>query len=140
MTQTTSQNQTKKLATEIANNISESGPVVFGLEGELGAGKTTFVQGFAKALGIEEKVLSPTFLILKQFNIPKSERVLYHIDCYRIQGPKDILQLGWEKIIQDTNSIIIIEWPERIKDILPDNTKTIRFTHDGGDKRTIEII
>lgn len=139
MTQTTSQSQTKKLAKEIAKGIPGSGPVVFGLEGELGAGKTTFVQGFAKALGIKEKVLSPTFLILKEFNIPNSKRILYHIDCYRIEGPKDILQLGWKDIVNDKKSIVMIEWPERIKEILPKNTKTIRFTHNGGDKRTIEI-
>lgn len=139
MTQTTSQNQTKKLAAEIAKNIPESGPMIFGLEGELGAGKTTFVQGFAKALGVEEKVLSPTFLILKEFNIPNSKRILYHIDCYRIEGPKDILQLGWKDIIENKNSIVMIEWPERIAEILPEDIKIIRFTHNGGDKRTIEI-
>lgn len=139
MTQTTSQNQTKKLAAEVAKSIPESGPVIFGLEGELGTGKTTFVQGFAKALGVEEKVLSPTFLILKEFNIPNSKRILYHIDCYRIEGPKDILQLGWNDIVKDKKSIVMIEWPERIKEILPKDTIAIRFTHEGGDKRNIEV-
>lgn len=139
MIKTTSAKQTQGLAGKIAKNLSDKGPAVFGLQGELGAGKTTFVQGFAKALGIQEKVLSPTFLIIKRFMIPGTERSLYHIDCYRIENSKELLQLGWKEIVQDPKNIVLIEWPERIQEILPKNITMIRFVHKGQNNRTITI-
>lgn len=139
MIKTTSAEQTQGLAGKIAKNLSDKGPIVFGLQGELGTGKTTFVQGFAKALGIQEKVLSPTFLIIKRFVIPDTERFLYHIDCYRVESSKELLQLGWNEIVQDSKNIVLIEWPERIQEILPKNIIMIRFVHKGQNNRAITI-
>ena len=88
---TSSSVQTKKLGEKFAREILKNKPkkkaFVIGLEGKLGAGKTCFLQGFAKGLRVKEKILSPTFVILKKFRI--KDKNFYHIDCYRIQKPKE---------------------------------------------------
>ena len=96
--------ETQKLgenfAKEIFNLPQKNGAVVLALQGNLGGGKTTFLQGFAKGLGIKEKVLSPTFVILKKFRIANSNfENFYHIDCYRLNKDKEILELDFKKII-----------------------------------------
>jgi len=122
---------TKKLGREIAKKIcSQKGAIVLGLIGELGAGKTTFVQGFAKGLGIENKILSPTFVILKKFEISKSEikfRNFFHIDCYRLNKGKELLDLGFKEIILSPENIILIEWPKKVKSILPKDAMFLNF-------------
>ena len=122
---TSSSAQTKKLAEKFAKEIPQKGikrrAFVIGLEGELGGGKTTFIQGFAKGLGIKEKILSPTFVIMKKFNN------FYHIDCYRIQKPKELLDLGFKEIISNSKNIVAIEWADKIKRIMPKNTLWIKF-------------
>jgi len=104
--------------------------LVIGLEGDLGSGKTTFVQGLAKGLGIKDKVTSPTFVIMKEYDF------LYHIDCYRIKS-KDLLELDFKEIINQTNNIIVIEWAERVKKILPKNTIWMKFEYIDENKRKI---
>jgi tRNA threonylcarbamoyladenosine biosynthesis protein TsaE len=123
------QNLGKKLAQNFLVSARPSkGALVIGLEGDLGGGKTTFVQGFAKGLGIKEKILSPTFVILKKFKIPNRKfKTFYHIDCYRIQGPKDILDLGFNETISNPENIIIIEWADKIKKILPKKATILEF-------------
>lgn len=92
------------------------------LWGELGSGKTTFVQGIATGLGISSRLLSPTFIIVRRYNIPVSKKQLYHVDLYRIAGPI-IDDLGLSEVFGDPNAICIIEWPERLgKSILHDRT------------------
>ncbi len=117
--------QTKKLGEKFAKEILEKKPkktaFVVGLEGELGGGKTTFLQGFAKGLGIKEKILSPTFVIMKKFNN------FYHIDCYRIEKPKELLDLGFKEITSNPKNIIVIEWADRIRKIMPKDTLWIKF-------------
>ena len=98
------------------------------LYGSLGSGKTTFVQGLAKKLEIKEIVNSPTFLILKKYISSKNNNyTLYHFDCYRISNYQEILDLGWEEIINEGNNIIVIEWPEKIKEILPKKRLDLKF-------------
>ena len=104
--------QTKKIGKELARKILKD-PLgqkakVLALAGDLGAGKTTFLQGFAKGLGVKGKINSPTFVIMKRFG------TFYHLDCCRIQRPEEILDLGWEEIISDPKNIVAVEWPERI--------------------------
>jgi len=110
---------------------------VFALQGELGSGKTTFVQGFAQGLGIKEKVLSPTFVIMKSYAIPASNKTFYHIDCYRVERPKDLLELGWQEIAQNPNNIILLEWPERVEDILPVDKREVSFVSVGKTERKV---
>jgi len=112
--------------------------IVFGLQGDLGSGKTTFIQGFAKGLGVDEKILSPTFVILKRFAIDKKTfKNFYHIDCYRLKNEKDILELGIKEIILNSKNIVAIEWPEKIKKVLPKKTITIKFNLVEKNKRKI---
>jgi len=129
--------QTQKLGEELAKNILEYAPkkdaVVLCLHGNLGGGKTTFLQGFAKGLGIKERILSPTFVVMKRFGN------FYHIDCYRLKNEKDILELDWEKIISNPKNIVAIEWPEKIKKALPKNTIKINFKFIDKNKREIRL-
>ena len=126
---TSSPNQTKKLAEKFAKEISKKGvkrkAFVIGLEGKLGSGKTTFIQGLAKGLGIKKKILSPTFVILKRFRI--KDKNFYHIDCYRIQKSKELLDLGLQEIISNPKNIVAVEWADKIKRIMPQNTIWINF-------------
>jgi tRNA threonylcarbamoyladenosine biosynthesis protein TsaE len=140
---TTHSLQTKKLGEKLAKKIlktkSKKKAVIVGLEGDLGSGKTTFLQGFAKGLGIKEKILSPTFIIMKKFKIKVSNfKNFYHIDCYRISKPKEILNLGFKKIISNPKNIIAIEWADQIKEILPKNTLILKFKFVEKTKRKIK--
>jgi tRNA threonylcarbamoyladenosine biosynthesis protein TsaE len=117
--------------------------LVFGLRGDLGGGKTTFLQGFAKGLGIKEKILSPTFVILKRFKLSNCTIAqfsnFYHIDCYRIRKPKEILELGFKEIISSPQNIVAVEWAERIKKIMPRGNISIEFSFINEKKRKIEV-
>jgi len=137
---TNSPSQTKKfgevLAKKILKTKSKKISQILGLEGDLGGGKTTFLQGFAKGLGIKEKILSPTFVIIRKFKIPKT---FIHIDCYRIQKPKEILDLGFKEIVSDPKNIVAVEWADRIRKIMPKNTIWLRFEFKDKKKRKITI-
>ncbi|MDD3072586.1 MAG: tRNA (adenosine(37)-N6)-threonylcarbamoyltransferase complex ATPase subunit type 1 TsaE [Candidatus Pacebacteria bacterium] len=112
--------------------------VVLALSGDLGAGKTTFLKGFAKGIGVKEKILSPTFVIFRKMPISK-ERNFFHFDCYRLKNEKDLFSLGFEEIIKNKKNIIAIEWPEKIKKSLPYDSIFINFEFISGDKRKISI-
>jgi len=135
--------QTGRLAEDLVKGILKvtgKKAVVVALVGDLGAGKTTFVQGFAKALGVKEKITSPTFVILKCFKLHVScFKKLIHIDAYRIDDSQEILDLGWEGLIKDSKNIIIIEWAEKIKKILPKDCIWTNFRHISETERQIEI-
>ena len=131
----------KQFARDIATSRKEArGALVVGLQGPLGSGKTTFAQGFAQGLGVTEKILSPTFVIIKKYKIPDSGssfHMLYHIDCYRIEDAKDILELGWEEIVSDPKHIVLVEWPERIQNILPKDAFWFSFSYEEAGRRAI---
>lgn len=137
--------QTKKLGEKLAKEILNKKPkraVVIALIGELGGGKTTFLQGFAKGLGVKEKILSPTFVIMRKFKIcADSPQFLsfYHIDCYRIQNPKEILMLGFRKIISDQQNIVAIEWADKTEKIMPKDALWVKFQFIDKNKRKITI-
>jgi len=116
----------------IKNKPDKNKAVVVALEGDLGGGKTTFIQGFAKGLGIKDKITSPTFVIMKKYDF------LYHIDCYRIKD-KDLLELDFNEIISNNRNFIVIEWAERVKKILPKNTLWLKFEYIDKNKRKILI-
>lgn len=141
---TTSSSQTKKLgeslARKILNTDKKKKAQVLGLIGDLGGGKTTFLQGFAKGLGIKEKITSPTFVIMKKYKLPAKIKMqsFYHIDCYRFKTPKEILILGFEQIVSNPKNIIAIEWADKLKKILPKDSKRLKFNFVN--KTTREII
>lgn len=104
------------------------------LKGDLGAGKTTFTQGFLKALGARGRVTSPTFVLMKRFPLGAAAKRsgfsnVYHIDAYRFRAPRESDALGLKKIFKDPNAIVIIEWPERLRGLLPRAKFSINFKH-----------
>ena len=135
--------ETQKIATDLAQKIikTKKGAVI-AMEGELGAGKTTFIQGFMKSLGIDEKVKSPTFVLMKKYSISGGTyrgTNLYHLDCYRIADHKDLRIPEFEEILNEEGSIIFVEWSERIKEILPKNHLTVHIDHVSENERKITI-
>lgn len=129
---TNSSKQTQKIgedfAKEILNCADNKQAIIIGLSGNLGGGKTNFLQGFARGLGIKEKILSPTFVIQKKFSLKKkSFKNFYHIDCYRLKKSKDILELDFKETIKDPENVVAIEWPEKVKIFLPKDKVFIRF-------------
>jgi tRNA threonylcarbamoyladenosine biosynthesis protein TsaE len=143
---TYSSTQTKNLGKLLALEIH--GGQTICLSGDLGSGKTTLAQGVLKGLGAKGPYTSPTFLVMKHYKLkargPKHKAAakvpqlpgIYHIDAYRV-GAKDILEMGWEEIINDEKSIIIVEWAERIKSIIPKKAVWIKFEHMDKNKRKI---
>jgi len=154
--------ETKKFASQLAKKIvkekesfgegySSRGAFIIGLIGELGSGKTTFAQGFAKGLRIREPILSPTFVVYRRYAIKdknegKSSKILasgfknfYHFDCYRLKNHEEILSLGFVDIVKETDNLIIIEWADRIKKILPKNALILRFKFLGEGRREIKF-
>ena len=140
---THSEKETRDAAHKLAAVIIQAKPrkhaLVFGLTGELGAGKTLFIKALAKSLGVSERVSSPSFLIFRTYkiNLPQFQK-LHHVDDYRLKDSKDIVSLGFNTMISDSNSIMVIEWAEKIKTLLTKNTHWIFFHH--GDKPTERII
>jgi tRNA threonylcarbamoyladenosine biosynthesis protein TsaE len=133
---TNSADQTQQAAYQIAKKFQKNGGVI-ALIGDLGAGKTTFAQGFAKALGVKDKVISPTFVLVRQHPLPDSERTLFHIDLYRLEGKINPQELGLKELFDDPNNLVLIEWAEKIADFLPKQTLTIKFEKISDDKRRI---
>lgn len=113
---TTSPYATHRLAGELLKSLEM--PVVLALTGDLGAGKTCFIQGLAIALGLDDVVTSPTYTLVHEYD---SEPPLYHIDLYRIHSNQEALYLGLDEYLEG-EGITAIEWAERITDLLPKNT------------------
>ena len=120
--------ETKSFATTYAKEITNGN--IIALIGNLGAGKTTFSQGFALGLGINEPVISPTFKLASEYY---GKRVLNHIDCYRLESSIDFLNIGGENFLNTDDGITIIEWADRIKDIWLDDWIIIYFDRDEND-------
>ena len=105
------------------------------LAGDLGSGKTAFTQMVGKKLGIKTKITSPTFVIQKKYELSPSEpkeistsyKQLIHIDAYRLNNGRDLLVLDWDEIMNNPDNLILLEWPERVKDIVPTSAKKISF-------------
>lgn len=125
----TSLTETRSLAEKFVASLTPyNTAMVVGLYGDLGAGKTTFTQAVAKILGVEETVTSPTFVIEKIYTLAHPDfKKLIHIDAYRLESGKELLTLGWEDIVNDPKNIIMLEWPEKVADILPSSMKKLQF-------------
>lgn len=139
---TTSAKETKDFGREILSKLAaDKKPLILALTGDLGSGKTTFVQGLAKGLGIKQRILSPTFIIMRQYS-EKTKTDFYHIDLYRLEKnvEDEMKNLGTDEILKDINNIVVIEWAEKGKKAIPKDAVWIRFENMGGDKRRIELV
>lgn len=135
----------KELLSELSTNL-------ICLYGELGAGKTTFVQGLARALGIKKRILSPSFVLVREYKINVKSpfdsaqgrrqlkvKNLHHIDCYRINSEQDIKSIDLKEIWSDPANLVVVEWAERVQKILPQKRIDIKFEYIGEKKREISV-
>ena len=110
--------ETKKIASEVVKNITEEN--VISLDGELGSGKTHFTKGVAEFLGVKREITSPTFVLMKVYKTKnKSFEKLVHIDAYRLSSANDLEALGVEEYFKDPKTLVVIEWADKIKKLLP---------------------
>ncbi len=130
---THSPEETWALAAGLADGLAPG--TVVALHGELGAGKTCFIQGLAAALGIDEPITSPTYTLIGEY---EGRLPLHHIDLYRLAGPEEALGLGLEEYF-DAGGITAIEWAERAEGLLPPDLLHIRIEVDGDGIRTFDI-
>jgi tRNA threonylcarbamoyladenosine biosynthesis protein TsaE len=115
---------------------------VVALTGELGAGKTTFTQALAKELGVEDTVQSPTYVLMKKYKISHPHfSALVHIDAYRLEKPEEFLALKPEEFLNDPHNLVVVEWPERLGNLLPNPHLAVSFSADGAlsQERYIEL-
>lgn len=149
--------QTRKIGEKIVSRSEillrkTKGATVIALYGDLGSGKTTFVQGLAKGLGVEQRIISPTFIIIRKYAIKfkihpdligtkfkNRIKNFYHIDLYRINKEDDIKGLEIEEILKNPNNVLAIEWPEKIENLLPKERINISFEYLDENKRKIII-
>lgn len=127
---------TQIIAADFSKDL-KSGDVIC-MYGDLGAGKTAFVQGLAKGLGIQEPITSPTFTIVNEY---RGRLMLYHFDVYRIADSDEMFEIGYDEYI-DGDGVCVIEWPQLISDILPENRYEITISKDyneSDDYRKIRI-
>lgn len=132
-----SEKETEELAALIARSLPAGGMVL--LRGNLGAGKTVFSRGFARGLGCEDTLSSPTYTIVQEYQLPSGER-LYHMDLYRIADAASALGFGVDEFLDDPKAYKLIEWPERIESLLPEKYLTVEITHKGDEERELRII
>lgn len=135
-----SPNETKKLAKKIAKDFK--GGEILALSGNLGTGKTQFTKGLAEYFKIKNPITSPTFVVMKIYPVKKNKNInkLSHMDVYRLETGEDALAIGLGEYMEDKNCLTIIEWAERIKNILPKDTIWIKFDYGEKDnERNIKI-
>ena len=130
--------ETKALGIKFAKKLKSGGVVL--LFGDLGSGKTTFAQGVAWGLGIKDRILSTTFILVRSHKV-KGDRIkkMNHIDLYRIEKQTEIAGLGLNEIIDEEGTITIIEWADKLLDFKQDKGYRIYFKHLNGNKREIKI-
>lgn len=129
--------ETKKFGADLAkkfvqvkHGVSDRGALILALKGDLGAGKTTFTQGFLRGLGVRKRVSSPTFVLMKRFSLRSGVfKNVYHLDCYRIKKATELESLGLKEILEDSKNVVLIEWPERLGRVLPKQRIDIIFRH-----------
>lgn len=135
--------KTKELGFNFAKKIlkeESSHPIIVGLKGDLGSGKTTFIQGFARGLGIKKRITSPTFVIFRHYPIWKKSRThLFHMDAYRIKKLSELKYLNFKEMISLPKSVVLVEWPEKIKRVLPKKVEWLEFRHGKNENERIII-
>lgn len=156
---TNSKEETKSLGEQLAKKLESGDFLAF--YGNLGSGKTTFIQGLAKGLGIKRIIISPTFIIIRTYKLQlktpafvkasagkqkakvktatQNSKFFYHIDLYRTETKNDFLSVGLDEIIEDKNNIVALEWAEKMRDMLPDKRIELHFKYIDENKREVTI-
>lgn len=138
MTAVYKKNDLQSLSKEVLDRLKTEGKNVILMEGDLGAGKTTFVQVLAKELGVTEEIISPTFVIQKSYETKDHIfKKLIHIDAYRIEDAREMINLGWQDTVSNKENLVVVEWPSKILEILPENAKEMKFAHIDVETREI---
>lgn len=134
--------ETRELGRQFARTLAPG--TIVALEGELGAGKSTFLQGVLAELGVEPPYPSPTFVIMHQYDLPVGSPVfavggrrVYHVDAYRVDA-EALCALGWEEWMTDPAGVVFIEWPERVAELILETARWIRFSHTSEGYRRVE--
>ncbi len=112
---------------------------VYAFYGEMGAGKTTFIGALCRELGVEEDVTnSPSFAIINEYRSDTTAELIYHFDCYRLESEAEAVDIGVEDYF-DCGALCLIEWPERIESLLPDDTVEVNITVNADESRTLTL-
>lgn len=132
------QEETRRAAEKLAQSLTP-GDVVC-LYGELGAGKTTFCQGALKALGVKERVTSPTFTILQQYQ--GKDFPVYHFDVYRVHDPEELFEIGFEECMEGRRGVCFVEWAGLVEELLPENAIRVflSYEEDGEEGRVMRVV
>ncbi len=137
------QEDMQEIARDVVARVQQSShgaASVITLKGDLGAGKTTLSQSIARALGITESVISPTFVIMKRYQAAHPYFTqLIHIDAYRLKDSSELGDLGFKELLFDPHTLILIEWPEQVPDSIPKDAFQIELTHKDDTMRTIRF-
>ena len=130
--------ETARIAAALAKRVR--GGDVVALYGDLGAGKTTFAQAFAKALGVKERVQSPTFILMHEHRLKKKggPAVFLHADAYRGDAAQ-FRAVGFDEYLGRPDAVVLVEWAERVTDLLPKRRIEVRLAHLGGDRRRLTV-
>lgn len=133
-------NSLADLPTAAKEFMAEMGDAtVFAFYGDMGAGKTTFINALAHELGVEEDVAnSPSFSIVNEYRSDTTAELIYHFDLYRLNNADEALDLGIEDYF-DSGALCLLEWPERVEDLLPDDTVKVKLLVNDDDSRTMQI-
>ena len=131
-----SEEETENFAAKLAARLAPGQAVL--LRGDLGAGKTVFSRGFARGLGCEDTLSSPTYTIVQEYLLPGGAR-LYHMDLYRIADAGSALGFGVDEFLDDPRAYKLIEWPERIESLLPEGCVTVEIAHLGDEERLLRV-
>lgn len=136
---TKNEKETFNLACDLGRKIKEK--TIFALKGDLGTGKTIFAKGIALGLGIKKTITSPTFVLMKIYPIEGNKYIneFCHIDTYRLKGEKDLEAIGAREYLDKKDVVVVIEWPDKIKKLLPRDTKLVKLKYLTEEKRQIEI-
>lgn len=124
-----------KIAEALLNFSEEN--TIFIFEGDMGAGKTTFIKSLCAILGVTDVVSSPTYSIVNEYT--GANKTVYHFDFYRIKNIQEAYDLGYEEYFYDNNSICLIEWPSKIEELLPENYIEVSISAEGESQRLFEF-
>jgi len=126
---------TKEFSKNFAQGLKS--PTILVLYGNLGSGKTTFIQGLAEGLGIKKRILSPTFVFIRRYSFGDNLK-FYHVDLYRLDSERDVEAIGLKEILEE-RAIIAIEWPEKVERLLPEDLIKIKLETLDENKRKIQV-